>query len=116
MQIVIQRFADAQFAPEHGGKAQSGPGIILYATLSGAETDAVLNKAATKIASLRLWNGWTENVSQTAGRVIVTSSSGYSVDGLADAMGRAGFHPEVYKDGDHIEFINDGPCTMILDF
>lgn len=144
MRIVLQRVARA--AVEVGGEevARIGGGLLALVCVAHGDDAAVVERAARKIAGLRLFedDGGRMNLDLAAvrGEVLVVSQftlladtsrgrrpsfeaaatgavAAPLVELLAETLRRAGFAVATGRFAAHmrIELVNDGPVTLVLD-
>lgn len=113
MQIIAQKFSNAVLLSNKDNEAMHEPGLVLFITTDTTDSPSTYEKAAHKIASLRLWNNWSENLIHGSKRVILAPKGNVDVSCLFEHFKKIGCNPELYREEDYITFTNDGPCTMI---
>jgi D-tyrosyl-tRNA(Tyr) deacylase len=145
VRIVLQRVARAAVEVEGRELSRIGSGFVLLVGVARGDDAAVVDRAATKISGLRLFEDaagkMNLDLAAVGGELLVVSQftlladttrgrrpsfegaapgemAEPMVDLLVERLRREGFTVATGRFGAHmkVELVNDGPVTLVLDF
>ncbi|KAI5148084.1 hypothetical protein ENBRE01_0098 [Enteropsectra breve] len=116
MQIILQKFTSAETQ-----NCAVGRGAVAFMKNKENEVmgTAMMERIRDKIARIKMYESWTESLAEKSHALILKPQLNLQIE---DANSIIRIFSEKIKDihivapGDNFKFVNDGPCTFILDF
>lgn len=122
MKIILQRITRAKIETKTVKNIQKG--YVLFITPENDNIEKI-NKIVEKILKIKLWNEWKNSLNDMNYSVLLIDNikTEKSINTMKDIynsfINKIGNERVDYSESNglkSLEFINDGPCTLIFDF